>query len=214
MKITKVKAKTIEEYKALSKKEREVFGFYRNPTAMIYDPYNGNGWSAFEEYVKKEYPIQAFFREELALTLSIWWDRYYKRPKMFIKRFIKPNHPRFRNAYQRHEYKDVDMIIEDSLFALLKDFWYEECWPKSIVEWHDGGEGEKVYNWMKESVETIEVTIPKLNAEYNDLLSKAMEMSGTYDEKYSEADKIQARIKELTDDILHKMIEYRDFLWT
>jgi len=207
MKTKHVRAQTVEDYFGLPKKEREWYGIYLKPSSMLIGE-----WDAFEKRILKEYPVQAFLREKVYFEIDCVLSKL-GRKKAAIKNFIKPNHIRYRNAYPRHEYKDIDSLIEDGMFALLKDFWYGECWPTSIVNWEDSEESRKVYQWIKDTVETIEVTLPKLcddvNKAYDDV-----DNTKTYHEAYAEVNRIEAEIKNIKNKILHEMIDYRDYLWT
>ncbi len=203
-----VRAQTVEDYFNLPKKEREWFGIYRKPSSMLMGQ-----WEEFEKRILKEYPVQVFLREKVWFEISCVFGYKLKNIKHSIKNFINPNHIRYRNAYQRHKYKDIDSIIEDGMFALLKDFWYGECWPTSIVDWEDSEESRKVYQWLKDTIETIEVTLPKLcddeNKAYNEV-----DQTKTYHEAYAEVNRIEAEIKDIKNKILHEIIDYRDYLWT
>lgn len=213
MRINKVKARTLTEYKALPKSEREVFGFYRRPYCMAYEFGLSDGWNEFEKYVRKEYPIQAWFREDVLFWFSCQYSKL-RKVKRSISIFLKPSHPRYRNSYPRHVYKDVDNIIEDGLFALLKDFWYEECWPKSIVSWDSDDEHKRIYRWMQDTVEMIEVILPKLEAEYDEELGKANKSPLPYSEAYAKVNLIEKQILDHKNRILHQIIENREWMWT
>jgi hypothetical protein len=114
-----------------------------------------------------------------------------------VRNLIWPNHPRFRKSYKRHQCKDVDMIIEDALFALLLDFWYGEVYPESIVEWE-----EETYEWLKSTVEWIEKTLPKMQEDW--LNEKDYEKSKELEEA------LEAEIKR----VLKEIIDRRNCLWT
>lgn len=210
----KVKALTVTDYKALPKSEREVYGLYRKPDAMLFTFLRDNdGWDGFEKYVRKEYPIQAWFREDVLFWFSCQYSKL-KSVKRSISIFIKPSHPRYRNSYPRHAYKDVDNIIEDGLFALLKDFWYEECWPTSIVSWDSDDEHRRIYRWMQDTVELIEVVLPKLESEYDEELGIANKSPLSYSKAYAKTNLIEKRIKDLKNKLLHEIIDNREWMWT
>lgn len=208
-KLKHISAITVEDYIALPKKQREKFGFYLTPKSMKLGEYE-----KFEQYVKKTYPVQAWFREDFLFNLSCVGFKI-KRLKSSIRNIMKPNHPRYRNSYPRKDYKDVDSIIEDGMFALILDFWYEECWPTSIVDWQHDDEHKRIYKWLQDTVEVIETTLPKLRDEYDKELSLAAKRKDMpYVQAYDKANKLEAQIQDLTTKILHEIIDYRDYLWT
>jgi hypothetical protein len=78
MKNTQPHVKSVQEYFALSRSEREVCGFYRVPFSLpwtIYD--DSEGWSGFYRKIAKEYPVQFFFR--------VWLFSYSNPIYVFIK---------------------------------------------------------------------------------------------------------------------------------
>jgi len=214
MTIKSVRAQSVEDYFNLPKKQRECFGIYRRPSSMLMGE-----WDKFEERILKEYPIQAYIREK------VWGDYIsplgykIKNIKYSIRNFIRPNHIRYRMSYLRHEYKEVDSIIEDGILALFRDFWYEECWPKTIVDWQGDEEHKRIYNWMKETIDSIESKIPalqkKLEQAYKNVSNPLYTNDNqSYNEKYKDVIRIEKEIEDLTTKILHEIIDNRHYLWT
>lgn len=123
-----------------------------------------------------------------------------------IKRFFKPCHPRWRKVLPRNRYADVDHVIEESVFALVLDFWYEEARPEvTIVDWslEETGHAE-FYAWLQKAVQKIEEEFPRRDKELHE----------------TPIDKVQLFLdkeRELNrdkDNLLKEIIDRKGYMWT
>ena len=122
---------TAEDYISLPKTLRESkHGLYLEPHALIFD-FNSHvsEWDKFYDFIKKEYPIQWFFRHWIfSLDNPVYkvhniLKHHYLNNKYAVKRFFKPLFPRWRKSCSRHRYTDIKELVVTSNFALLLDFW-------------------------------------------------------------------------------------------
>lgn len=214
---------SVEEYFNLPKEKREKFGIYLKPFSLPFNPFDKEkcGFAQFKKKIRKEYPIQGWFRE---------WFLSYNNPiyafikhritdikdiKYNIKHFFRPAHPRFRKVYPRHTWMDICEAIVKINFAMIQDFWHEEMYPDSIVDWHADQKHQEFYDWIKSAIDYIEIKRPELYAQFNkemDLVDHESEKA--YDIKYAKPNKIEKEIFETDKHILKQMIDYKDMFWT
>jgi len=219
-----VKVNSVEEYFALPKQDREVHGFYRIPYALPWERFQSTetGWDAFYKKIKKEYPVQYFFRHWLPSLdnpiVSIF-KRYVSWPlndlKYNIIRWIKPVHPRWRKSLPRHKYADISHLIVESNFALICDFYHEEV-VSGWVDWESDEPHKTFYNKLVEYVNWIEKERSKIEDSY----WEAMDISGknveptSYSIKYAEPNKIETLRLSKETEILTWFINNRGFFWS
>lgn len=138
-------------------------------------------------------------------------DAYYD-----IRNFFFPCHPRFRKAYKRWECHDIDMILPNTMFALLEDYWYVEVVGNDNVygnpaemEFEDSEVGRherSMYESQWETFQWIEKTIADIEA-----LRKNEErvVSG-----YREQNRIDEENHIEETRIMKEIIDHRGVLWT
>lgn len=232
----KVRVKSTKEYFEMPRRERTKFGIiYLLPSSLPFAWDKSDGWTVFEKEIKKRFPIQSFFR----ITIGDFFGGIQMNIKSWrsnIRNFIKPNHPRFRKAYPRHTYQDLDVSIPGVIFALFLDFWHDEVYPDSVVDWgidwetktyteEELGYGLKefneshneVYNWMKKTADDIENKLPALIEEYTELLNKSLESTRTKEQKkfYNEQyEALGVEIEAEETRIMKEIIDKRSYLWT
>jgi len=81
MKIKTLNVGSVSEYFNLNKAERTWLGFYRLPESLPIESLSGeDGWNLFYKTIKKEFPIQWFFRH--------WMTSYENPAYYYIKRLI------------------------------------------------------------------------------------------------------------------------------
>jgi hypothetical protein len=219
-----IKVSSVKEYFALPKKEREWHGWYLKPYALpseLFSP-KEEGWETFSKLIRKEYPIQGWFREWFLSTDNFVYreivffkmrarDRWYN-----LRRFIFTDVPRFRKSWPRWQYKDICSAIVDCNFALICDFYHEEV-VDGVVDWQADPEHQAFFNWLSESVFFIEFLLPRLEEKARLALHGAVndKREGVpYEVKYKEMEELEKRIKSETDAILKKMIDFREYFWT
>jgi hypothetical protein len=125
---------------------------------------------------------------------------------MLIKRFFNPSFPRWRRVLPRTKYTDADYLIEDSLFALVLDFWYEEGRDHmlSIEQLGEHKETASFYGWLMDMVIIIEKTIPDMEKELDKL--QYANIAELLDKR--------KRLEEYKTEILIEIIKHRKYMWT
>lgn len=219
-----VKVNSAEEYFALPKQDREVHGFYRIPCALPWERMetSDNGWNAFYERIKKNYPVQYFFRRwlpSLDNPLVLVFSRYIKWPltelKYNIIRWIKPVHPRWRKSLPRHKYADISELIVESNFAFIRDFYHEEI-VSGWVDWESDELHKTFYDKIIEYVNWIEKERTKIEAAYWEALEVSTKdtESTSYSVKYAKPNEIEALKISKETEILTWLIDNRSHFWT
>lgn len=223
------RTRSAKEYFALPKEKREWNGLYKKPLAMPFDfkswddpNYMDDGWNEWNFKIKREYPIQWFFRE--------WMTSYdnpvyaaYSRTKMKlekwyynVKRFIKPTRPKLMKATKRHSYEDVTNLVVDVNFALILDFWYGEV-VDGFVDWHSDEQHQAIYDWLSYAVKWIESEKPMLQEEVELLLTKANKECNdgkTYELAYKDFNDMEKLIDDTDTAVVMQLAKHRDYLWT
>jgi hypothetical protein len=227
----KLNVNRIEEYLSLPKEEREFFGLYKIPHSLPWSPLKAVGrgldeWDKFYKIIKKEYPMQWFFRYWLfsydnpvyLFFKSIHWS--LRDFRWAFKNFINPNYKRWRASLKRHEYKDISTLIEDSNFALILDFYHGEA-CKGWINWEYDEPHKNFYNKLLEYVNWIEKERPKLEIEISEELSNSTEnpvLDGEkgfdYFETYKKLHELEKQLEEKTSEIIKWLVDNRAFFWT
>jgi hypothetical protein len=223
-----IEVSSVDEYFALPKSARELYGLYRKPFALPIDRPSflvGNkskqkGWNAWEKEIKRLYPVQWFVREwcfswenpVYSFFKGLYFD--YREKKYAVKRFIKPFYPRFRKSMPRHQYTDVSEALRKVNFALLLDFWYDEM-VDGIVDWNDNNAHKDFFKRVKAAVKYIELERPALEKKSDATLTSATDKKkGTYEQRYAKHNAIEAKIAQKDTDLLVWMMQQREMFWT
>lgn len=209
------RAFTVDEYKALPKSEREWFGLYKKPRLYTFNDLFSE--DTLDVYWKATYPVQYFFRETVPDTIN-GMKHSISNKCTAVRRLLRPNHPRFRKAYPRRTYMDLDGSIPAVIFALFRDFWHEEVYPDTFVDWDHDDIHQELYTWMQRTIKVIEEELPALEKQMDHELTKATNASArrgkTYDEIYGVYNELEKQYKELETKTLIEIIERRESLWT
>lgn len=218
-----VSVSTVEDYFSLNKKEREKFFIYLKPFSLpcdLFDHGSEKGWRFWSKQIRKEYPIQGWFREFFLSydnpIYSFFMINCRKLTNFFysIKRFFNPCSPRFFKSWRRWEYLDKVEAIRIVNFAMIQDFWHDEV-NNGFVNWESDTPHKVFYEWIKSAISWIEVERSicenRKDAGYN-IASELKDQP--YEIRYSEVNKWEDVIKQKDQDILIDMIKYRDFFWT
>ena len=214
-----------EEYFSLPKTQREHNGFYRVPFALpseLFDP-TAKGWDYFYTEIRKQYPIQYFFRQWLFSTdnpLYCFLKLYILWPlrdfKYATKRWFSPLYPRWRASLPRHEYSDISELVVTSNFALIQDFYWEEM-VDGFIDWEGDDSHKEFHKQIKSYIHWIEKELPDLEETYSKELKKASSFTGEYaeyDVKYKEVICLEKEKEDKTTEILTWFITNRGFFWT
>jgi hypothetical protein len=228
-----IKVNSVDDYFNLPSSERERWGLYRRPFALPCEwletrmgKKSGDlkpekrGWASWREQIKREYPVQWFLREWCfsyenpiyAFIKGVYFD--YTEKKYAIKRFIKPFYPRFRKSMPRHKYIDVCEALKRVNFALILDFWHDEM-SSGTVDWEDNAQHKNFYKRVEALVKYIEVERPALEKKADDALTLATnKKTGTYEQRYSKYNAIEAKIAQKDTDLLVWAMQNREMFWT
>jgi len=215
-----VTVKSVEEYFALPRQEREYMGWYLKPFALPWEGFGQQqeqGWRAWSKRIRQEYPVQGFVREWLfdkdnpvysffvvrKMKLEFTWSA--------IKLFCNPALKRWRASAPRHKWRDISTLVVDSNFALVLDFWYDEVLD-GWINWEANEQHKEFHTWIKKAVYYIEQERPALEKQIE--VSYANLKGTTYEERYGTIDKIQKDIDSRDTILLKDIIDNRKFFWT
>lgn len=218
-----VDVRSVDDYFALPKAKREKWGIYLKPFGLPCDFFDDNvkGWDAFDKEIRKQYPIQGWFRAWLfscdnpVYFFFVRIKRYLSDIRYAIKYFVKPAHPRFRKAYPRHKWHDIAHAIVFVNFAMIQDFYHEEI-SLGIVNWDSTPEHKAFREWLDKAIVWIEKDRPQIEKDIDNEFNKLSfkDNTKTYEEKYGKINELEKLI-ETTDTLLLKnMVEYKGFFWT
>lgn len=218
-----VQVHDVKEYFKLPKEQREKFGFwYKKPVALpgLFDDEENNisGWGAFSKEIRKEYPVQGWFREWCfdfknpvyafcSIKRARLKDKWYE-----FKCFFNPKHKVIRKAIPR-TWTDVSSLIIGVNFAMIRDFYYNEV-VDGIVDWQSDENHKKFFDWLTVSVLYIDAERPKLEKQLENSYPETKDKNLTYEELYSEVIRLEALIKEKDTALLKEMVDKREFFWT
>ena len=222
-------ARSVDQYFALPKNEREWHGLYKSPSSLPLEWFGGDGekgWEAFRKQIKIEYPIQYFFRNWLPSMDNPLIFAYHKfvgwplrDSKYAFKLFFRPQFPRWRKVAPRHQYTDVTELIVESNFALIVDFYKEEV-VDGWVDWSAGEDHKKFYTELIAAVNWIEEERKKVDRLIEEALTKSFEnrvlKDGKFDYKstYADHDRLEQHKKQKDTEILVWFVNNREFFWT
>ena len=230
--IPQIKVSSVEEYFNLPSTTREWYGFYKKPYSLPWEfapnYKDEKGWNNYYSTIKKQYPLQYFFREWLFSfenPLYSLFKKYIHWPikdvKYNIKIFLRPFYKRWRATLPRHQYKDISQLIVDSNFALLLDFYYEEVLD-GHVDW-DADELHKTFrNELEKHVDWIENQQPILEKEIESALTEAHDNKKfsketgkiDFNKTYKCHNKLEKIKEQRITIILTWMIKNRVFFWS
>jgi hypothetical protein len=173
-----------------------------------------DAWHDWREQVKKDYPVQYFLRELIG-DFQYSCRHMYRDTKYAIKCFFKPYHSDIRKAVPR-QWADVSNLIIDVNFAMILSFKREA--DESCVDWDGTDNHRKFKNWLDTSAIWIKEGRPNLvelmmNAYPPHPLPERLR-GKSYDELYSEVNRIEALIDATDTNIIKQMIDYREYMWT
>jgi hypothetical protein len=223
-------ARSVDQYFALPKSEREWHGLYKLPFSLPLEWFGGEagekGWEAFHKQIKSEYPIQHFFRNWLpsmdnplvfAYKKFIGWP--LRESKCATKLFLNPQFPRWRKVAPRHKYTDTAELIVQSNFALIVDFYREEV-VDGHVDWSADDLHKKFYTELIAAVHWIEEERKKVEKLIDESLSKSVKNKVMKDGKfdffatYADHDRLEEHKKQKDTEILVWFVNNREFFWT
>lgn len=220
----RVKVDSLEEYFKLLKRKRVAYGFwYLKPRTLSWDIYNPNnkmdgGWNEFSVRIRKEFPIQGFFREYLFDYDNPVYSFFMIKKRQLtdfiysFKCFFNPSHKIVRKELTR-EWRDCSCLLLDVNLAIIKDFYQEAA--NSWVDWEADEFHSKFYVELKRANRYITVTRPKLFKKIDSGHEFASKNQGlSYEQQYGKVNYFQNLLDKFDTKIIVWAVENRRFFWT
>jgi hypothetical protein len=216
---------TVDDYFNLPKKEREFMGLYKLPSALPCDWFKEKekGWNFFYSQIKKEYPLQWFFRcwlvsfENPLYKIYKKIDWFFRDTKYAINNFIKPSHPRWRKTLPRHKYCNTYELFIDSSYNLILDFYYEEV-VDGYVDWEADDRHKKFYdelvnkvNWIEREKKTM---LQEIDNELKQICNKTKEICTIQNKDFSKFELLEKELFDKETEIIKWFAENRNYFWT
>ena len=213
---------TVDEYKAMPVKSRELVVWYW-PCPLYIKPYALTAgddligeWTKFDAYIKKEYPVQYFFRETVA---GFFWDiqHYSKRIKWKIMPYLKHPRKEMRDKVFTREYNDLDSItVKFCLQCIIEYVDREKCFENIV---YDSTEELKTFaaqlkechtyatKGRQEILNEIEKAWEAVPLVVNDIAQNKME-------KYAKVTDLETKLDEADTQVCEWVVKNRRQLWT
>jgi hypothetical protein len=206
-----VQVDNIDEYIKLPKSERTTNGWWYKPVwgFKMKSAFDRTEPDKYYAFLKKEFPIQYFFREYLDGKVS----HYKFRLSMFywnkIRPIFKPQHSELRKVIPR-TWSDITELIPMFLFECVKSFKENEtdtiCWDSDELHKTFYANLNKYYNYItverKQLIDIIDNSYPPHGAE------------GSYEELYSKLNANEAILKDKDTECLTWIITNREGFWS
>tara|TARA_R110000772_G_C13276644_1_gene436737 strand:+ start:1256 stop:1882 length:627 start_codon:yes stop_codon:yes gene_type:complete len=208
MKVKSVNGHSVESYSALPKKEREKWGFYIRPKYYVLE-LNREDFDSFDNYWKKEYPIQAFFRESVPDTKNtiVWWfERKWRR----IKNSFVSENASTEDLVPREYMDKVELI---PLMILQMTLEFQEEANNSYVDYEHNEDQKNFKKWLDATCRRIRVVLPYIE----NRISKAydpVDRSKPYKEAYKYVNYWEELGHAVTNRLCKEIIEKRRRFWT
>ena len=229
-----IKLDSVDSYFSTPKKDREFLGLYKTPHALPAELFflrksqenEEKGWGYFYEQIRKQYPVQWFFRHWLFCydnPVYFFFKSLHRRfldLKWATKNFLKPNYSRWRNSLKRHEYKDISYLFEESNLNLILDFYHEEV-VDGWVDWKADELHKKFYVELLENVRWIEEEKIKKQQQLDEATTYAVDNPVfdnfgklDYYSTYRHVHALEESLENKTTQILKWFCDNRKMFWT
>jgi len=215
---------TLDEYKAMPLKSRELVVWYW-PSPLYIKPYalragDGNDfigeWTKFDEYVKKEYPVQYFFRDTV---VGFFQDieTSCRRIKWKIKPYFKPSRKEMRDKVFIRQYRDLDsIIVQFCMQCVIEYVDREKCFDKITFDYSD------TVKTFAAQLKECHVYATKGRQEILDEIEKAWEdvplmmndIAQNKMEKYNKVTELETKLEEADTQVCEWVVKNRRQLWT
>lgn len=239
-----IKVNSLKDYKNLPiEKRTKKFVFihwYIKPYALPIDfvaELSGDsdqGWSGFQKFVKREFPIQSFFRETLPdfwLNTKVWLKFY--RLKDFYYNYIKtiwnPCNNNGRKVFRR-QYQDLSQNLIAANFAIVRDLVEQKSEYGGIKnlyadylanpefseneqlidvdqKWHNFR--QQLFNCYKYITVKRPVLLQNIEDSFPELGAK-----GSYEQLYGALNQAEAELEKQDSFWLNWIVSNRNFFWT
>jgi hypothetical protein len=216
-------ASTFDEYKAMPLQSREQVVWYW-PCPLYIKPYALRAgqdeligeWTKFDEYVKKKYPAQYFFRDTVD---GFFWDirHYFKRIKSKVRPYIKYPRKEMRDKVFTRKYFDLDsIIVKFCLQCVIEYVDRERCFDHILF---DSSEDDKTFaaqlkechtyamKGRQEILTEIEKAWEAVPLVMNDIVQNKMD-------KYNKVVELEAKLVEADTQVCEWVVKNRRRLWT
>ena len=212
---------TVDEYKAMPRKSRELvvwywpFPLYIKPLALTAGDDLIGEWTKFDAYIKKEYPVQYLFREMVA---GFFWDikMSCKRIKWKIMPYLKHPRKEMRDEVFTREYNDLDSItVKFCLQCIIEYVDREKCFDNIV---YDSTEELKTFaaqlkechsyatKGRQEILNEIEKAWEAVPLVVNDIAQNKME-------KYNKVTELENKLDEADTQVCEWVVKNRKQLW-
>ena len=185
--------------------------YYVQPSGL-----SREGWEKWEANISDSYPALFAFREKTQ-DFEDWIVDRFRDSKRGFRAIFRPRYTRVRKLIPR-TYADVTHLIREVNFALLIEFKEEA--DKSCVNWDATPEHKEFKQWLDTACVWITEGQANLANKINDIYEQVslIPEGPTFMDKvtplYEEIDRIEKLMADTDNNILHKLIEYRSYMWT
>lgn len=182
-------------------------------------------WDRFYDYVKKEYPVQAFFR----VTVSDWFDtikRHVERRYYDTRDWLFPRQKWLLRDVPNH-WSDKRSLSVTVLYTMIVHFVEEED-ALNIINWESDPEHlafkqgiVKCYKWIKTGRKEL---LEQIDREFTDGVKPRRKLCNVvgegnrdinwYNTIYGPYDKLCSQLEDTDTEMCVWIIRNRAFLWT
>tara|TARA_R110000765_G_scaffold67916_1_gene131342 strand:- start:732 stop:1367 length:636 start_codon:yes stop_codon:yes gene_type:complete len=211
MKVKSVNGHSVESYSALPKKEREKWGFYIRPNLYTLDLMEmiKEGDDGFTKFYKKNYPIQAFFRETVSdFFLHRKWG-IQRRWRKIKSAFVSENAST--EDLVPREYMDKVELIPLMILQMTLEFQEEA--NNSYVDYEYNEDQKNFKKWLDKTCYRIKVVLPYIENRHSKAYDP-VDRSKPYKEAYKYVNYWEELGHAVTDRLCKEIIEKRRHFWT
>ena len=207
---------TVDEYKAMPLQSRELvvwywpFPLYIKPYALRAGEDLIGEWTKFYAYIKKEYPVQYFFRE----TVNDFFNNilfYFKRIKSKMRRYIKHPRKEMRDKVFTRTSGDLDsIIVEFCLQCVIEYVDREKCFDNIVFD--SSNELKTFAAQLKE----CHAYATKGRQEILEETDRAWDSipDNSNSNKYNKITELEAKLEEADTQVCEWVVKNRRQLWT
>lgn len=205
-----VMTENVDEYINLPKSERTTNGWWYIPIYGFRCDFNDRTEpDKYYKFLKKEFPIQYFFREYLSSKVShckFRWNMFYWEK---LRSIFVPQHSELRKVIPR-TWSDITELIPRFLFECVKSFKENETdvinWDSDVYHKTFYANLNKYYNYI--TVERNQI-LADIDNSYPPLGTK-----GCYEELYGKLNTNEAILKAKDTECLQWIVENREGFWS
>jgi hypothetical protein len=213
---------TVDEYKAMPRKSRELVVWYW-PSPLYIKPYALSAgtdligeWTKFDEYIKKEYPVQYFFRDTV---IGFFQDieMSFRRIKWKIKPYIQRERKEMRDKVFTRQYRDLDsIIVEFCMQCVIEYVDREKCFAEIAFDY-----SEKVKTFaaqLKEchayATKGRQEILNEIEKAWEDVPLMMSDLAQNKMDKYNKVTELETKLEEADTQVCEWVVKNRRLLWT